>query len=132
MDSLVPGIKHLEFWVSNLDKALTFYQPLFFLLGWAQYANNGFRAPGSGTKIYFVENNVTKIDTVGPRHVCLRALSREIVNKAHEYLIFANAKIIRGPLESEYSGRKSYHIDFKDPDGYVIEISYTTLDTTTK
>ena len=132
MDSLQPGIKHLEFWVSNLDVALNFYQPLFFLIGWAQYANNGFRAVGSGTKIYFRESNVTKMDTVGPRHVCFRALSREVVNKVKEYLMTTRAKVIRGPLETDYNGKKSYHVDFRDPDGYIIEVSYTSLDTTTK
>lgn len=133
MDSLQAGIKHLEFWVSNLDRSLNFYQPLFFIIGWAQYDNNGFRAVGSGTKIYFRENNVTKIDTVGPRHICFRALSREVVNKVKEYLLTTkDTKIIRGPIESEYKGKKSYHVDFRDPDGYIIEVSYTSLDTTSK
>jgi catechol 2,3-dioxygenase-like lactoylglutathione lyase family enzyme len=132
MDSLQPGIKHLEFWVKDLEVSLNFYQPLFFLIGWAQYANNGFRAIGSGTKIYFVQENVTRIDTIGPRHVCFRAMSREVVNKVKDYLLTTQAKIIRGPMESEYNSKKSYHVDFKDTDGYIIEVSYTNLDTTTK
>lgn len=132
MDSLQPGIKHLEFWVSDINKSLDFYQPLFFIIGWAQYADNGFRAVGSGSKIYFRQSNVTRIDSVGPRHICFRAMSREVVNKVREYLLKTRAKIIRGPIESEYNGKKSYHIDFKDPDGYIIEVSYTTIDTTSK
>jgi catechol 2,3-dioxygenase-like lactoylglutathione lyase family enzyme len=118
------GIKHIEFWVKNLNNSLNFYQPLFLMLGWAQYADNGFRA--GGTKIYFRENDVTKIDTVGPRHICFRALSRDIVNQVYEYLKPQRIKIIRGPLESEYKGKKSYHVDFADPDGYIIEVSFSS------
>lgn len=47
------GIKHIEFWVSDLKRSLQFYKPLFSLIHWKQVNGNGFS--NGETKIYFVE-----------------------------------------------------------------------------
>jgi catechol 2,3-dioxygenase-like lactoylglutathione lyase family enzyme len=119
------GIKHIEFWVSNLKKLIDFYSQLFPLIGWKQVDANSF-AYGE-TKIYFIEQAVDFSKNIGPRHICFLAKSREVVNKVGEFLKNINAFIIRGPLESKYKNRSSYTVDFKDPDGYIIEVATKSI-----
>lgn len=115
------GIKHIEFWVSNLEKSLNFYSQLFSLIGWDQIDKNGFS--DGNTKIYFIQEAVSFNKNVGPRHVCFFADSKKTVDRVGEFLKSVNAFIIRGPLESKYKDRVSYTVDFKDPDGYIIEVA---------
>ena len=120
------SIKHIEFWVSNLEKSLAFYKKLFAILEWTQVDKNGFKS--DGTKIYFIEQPVTAIKTVGPRHICFRATSREIVNQVGQLLQESELPIIRGPLEYTYESRHAYTVDFKDPDGYILEVATESVE----
>jgi catechol 2,3-dioxygenase-like lactoylglutathione lyase family enzyme len=115
------GIKHIEFWVSNLEQSISFYKKLFDLIGWEQYDPNGFRC--EVTKIYFVEKEVSFNGNIGPRHICFEADSKEIIEKVSNLLKERNLDIIRGPIEYEYKGNTAYTIDFRDPDGYIIEVA---------
>ncbi len=117
----MPGIKHIEFWVSDLNKSLSFYVKLFNLIGWEQYESNGFRS--GMTKIYFLEKNVGFSENIGPRHICFEADSKEVVDKVGSLLNLENLQIIRGPIHYEYNGSIGYTVDFKDPDGYVLEVA---------
>lgn len=117
------GIKHIEFWVSDLKRSLDFYGQLFPLIGWQKFDESSFT--GGGAKIYFVEKNVTFVQNVGPRHICFFAESRIAVDQVGDFLKKAGAPIIRGPLESSYHGRTSYTVDFRDPDGYILEVALT-------
>ncbi len=115
------GIKHIEFWVSDLNKSLLFYKGLFDLIGWEQYDPNGFRC--NMTKIYFVEKDVSFNTNIGPRHICFEADSLEIVEKVAEFLKSQNLPVIRGPIEYTYKDNIAYTVDFKDSDGYIIEVA---------
>ena len=115
------GIKHIEFWVSNLKKSVSFYKKLFDIIGWEQYDPNGFRC--GMTKIYFVEKNTSFKENIGPRHICFEADSKGTVEKAAEFLKTNGTSVIRGPLEYTYKGNTAYTVDFKDPDGYIIEVA---------
>ena len=117
------SIKHVEFWVFNLDNSLKFYNVLFSILGWSKYQDYGFE--NDGTKIYFREKSVEKKDTVGPRHICFNANSKEVVNKVNDFLLKIKANIIRGPIITEYNDKSSYHIDFFVPDSYILEVSFS-------
>ncbi len=117
------AIKHIEFWVSNLRKSLDFYEQLFLILGWSKYQDHGFE--NDGTKIYFREKDVKKEDTIGPRHICFIAKSKEVVNKINNFLIKQKVNVIRGPIITDYNDKSSYHIDFYDPDGYILEVSFS-------
>ncbi|MBP6866451.1 MAG: VOC family protein [Candidatus Pacebacteria bacterium] len=119
------GIKHIEFWVSNLKKSLSFYEELFELIGWERYHENGFHY--STTKIYFLEKKVLFNENIGPRHICFEADSKEVLEKVSKFLIDQNADIIRGPIEYTYKGNSALTIDFKDPDGYVIEVATRSI-----
>jgi len=115
------GIKHLEFWVSDLKRSVSFYKELLSLIGWEQYDENGFRC--GVTKIYFKEKKVSFNENIGPRHICFEADSKELVDKIHDFLKKNNSSIIRGPIEYTYKGNLAYTVDFRDPDGYVIEVA---------
>lgn len=115
------GIKHIEFWVSDLDKSLLFYKTLFNIIGWEQYETNGFRC--GMTKIYFLEKEVLFNENIGPRHICFEADSIEILTRILELLKLNNLQIIRGPIEYTHKGNTAHTIDFKDRDGYIIEVA---------
>ena len=117
----MPGIKHIEFWVSNLNVSLKFYDQLFEIIGWNKIDENGFS--NDITKIYFIEQPFIFNKNVGPRHICFLAESRNIVEKVAIFLKNNNVFIIRGPIDSGYKERTSYTVDFKDPDGYILEVA---------
>lgn len=118
---MTTGIKHIEFWVSDLQKSLGFYSRLFPLIGWEKFDESSFSS--ENTKIYFIQKDVRFNENIGPRHICFLAHSKEIVDDVGKFLKDVNAFIIRGPLESKYIDRSSYTVDFKDPDGYILEVA---------
>ncbi len=121
-------IKHIEFWVKDLEKSVGFYRNMFEIIRWEQVDENRFS--DGETKIYFREQKITAQPTTGPRHICFLAESESIVEKVDEFLRKEGAVIIRGPIELEHKGRKSYTVDFKDPDGYILEVATRTQDVT--
>lgn len=115
------GIKHIEFWVTNLPASLKFYGQLFSLLGWKKIDENAF-SDGT-TKIYFMEQPVAAQRSVGPRHICFLAESKAVVDSVGAFILASKCTLIRGPLEASYLNRSSYTVDFKDPDGYILEVA---------
>lgn len=115
------GIKHIEFWVSDLKRSISFYKEFFSLIGWDQYDTNGFRC--GMTKIYFREKKVPLTENIGPRHICFEADTNGVVEKVFNFVKEAKVHIIRGPLEYAYKENISYTVDFRDPDGYIIEVA---------
>ena len=65
----------------------------------------------------FVQNRV------GLHHVCLRARSRDDVDKAAEKLRQMGAYIDRGPMQREWA-EGYYFFVFEDPDGIRLEINH--------
>jgi catechol 2,3-dioxygenase-like lactoylglutathione lyase family enzyme len=118
---MLAKIKHIEFWVSNLKKSLEFYKGFFAILGWDLVEEKGFT--NGETKIYFMEQPVSFSKNIGPRHICFLAESRELVDEVGNFLKANNSSVIRGPLDSNYKERSSYTVDFKDPDGYILEVA---------
>ena len=119
------GIKHIEFWVSDLKRSDEFYSGLLGILGWERVGIGSFKL--GDTKIYMKESGKARGDVLGPRHVCFWAESREIVDKAGEFLKGTHAEIIRGPMEVR-GGMYSpgyYTVDFRDTDGYILEVAHT-------
>ena len=120
------GIDHIEFWVSNLENSIKFYEQLFKLINWHKTDENGF---GDGkTKIYFIQQPASFQNTVGPRHICFYADSQETVDKVGEFLRQNKSPIIRGPVGSAWKFHHSYTVDFKDPDGYILEVTKSLAD----
>ncbi|MFH0712790.1 MAG: VOC family protein [Candidatus Jorgensenbacteria bacterium] len=118
-------IKHIEFWVSDSERSINFYEGIFRIVGWKKIEPNTFS--NGETKIYFIEQDVKPERTIGPRHICFLAASQNIVNEVAKLLSEIQADIIRGPLESQYEDRSSYTVDFRDPDGYIIEVATKSI-----
>lgn len=122
------AIKHIEFWVSDFEKAMRFYSGLFEMIGWKRVSENGFKA--SDTKIYFKENkNVVMHQSLGPRHICFQAESRTVVDEVGKYLKAENTRVIQGPreVEGEKYSKGYYAVDFYDPDGYILEVAHSPM-----
>ena len=120
------AIKHIEFLVSNLEKAMYFYTGLFGIVGWKQVSENGFKI--NDTKIYFKENTELSMQkSLGPRHICFQASDRAMVDRVGTYLVESKARIIRGPQEisGEKYSKGYYTVDFYDPDGYILEVAHS-------
>ena len=119
------GIKHIEIAVSELQKSLDFYEPLFEIIGWTKIEKNGFTC--GNNKIYLKKWDFPVGNTLGARHICffLGGDSHTMVDKVGEYVKSTGVKMIRGPLiVTEYSP-DYYTVDFYDPDGYMLEVAYT-------
>jgi catechol 2,3-dioxygenase-like lactoylglutathione lyase family enzyme len=123
MQSSNPGINHIEFWVSDLKRSQAFYEPLFSAIYWRKLGEGEFSS-GSAV-IYFVERAVPKSDTLGPRHICFQAASRDVVDAVGKLLADSSATILRGPVEMAEYSEGYYTVDFRDPDGYVLEVAHT-------
>lgn len=117
------GINHIEFWVSDLSRALSLYTPLFAAVGWRKLSDTEFSF--GSTVFYFVEKPVARSDSAGPRHICFQAGSRETVEEVAKLLRKHHADILRGPIEMPDYSKGYYTVDFRDPDGYVIEVAHT-------
>ena len=60
---------------------------------------------------------------VGLHHLCLRARSREDVDRCAALLKLIGAKIVRGPLEGTWAPGY-YYVLFEDPDGIRLEVNF--------
>lgn len=123
------GIRHIEFWVSDLKKSLEFYSRLFAIIKWRQKGEHVFVS--EDTKIYFSEREGKLIDSLGPRHICFYASSRKMVDEVGTFLLVHGCRIIRGPTEMPGDPYPAgyYTVDFRDPDGYILEVAYTPDET---
>ena len=119
------GIRHIEVWVSDLERSLAFYDGLFPLIGWRRVDENGYAC--GETKLYFLQRSVERQDSIGPRHVCFHAERRSIVDDVAAYIRTTGCELIRGPMVGPDSRNGTYTVDFRDPDGYVLEVKHTPL-----
>jgi len=120
------AIKHIEFWVLDIEKSMNFYGRLFKIIGWEPVGENGFKA--GDTKIYFKESKDGAMQrSLGPRHICFQADSRAIVDEVGRCLGAENSRVIRGPveIEGEKYSEGYYTVDFYDPDGYILEVAHS-------
>ena len=60
---------------------------------------------------------------IGLHHLCLRARSREDVDRVADVLRNMQAKIVRGPEESTWAPGY-YSVLFEDPDGIRLEVNF--------
>ncbi len=127
----VNGMAHVILTVSQWEKAREFYGELLPFMGLRKvYDGNNFlyhvggrtalgiqRAAPEHEGQRFVQNRV------GLHHLCLRARTREDVDKVADKLKAMGAVIDRGPLEGNFAPGY-YYIVFEDPDGIRLEVNF--------
>ena len=127
----INGIAHLFLTVSDIEKALPFYEKLLVVLGMKPVMK-------SETFLYCVGGRtavgVTQADPehrserfvqrrVGLHHVCFRAREREDVDRVHELAIELGATIVHAPEPGNWAPGY-YSVLFEDPDGIRLEVNF--------
>ena len=74
---------------------------------------------------YFKEVSAPLQHSLGVRHICFHAISREMVNAVGTWLTYTGGNIIRGPQSMPRHDGSYYTIDFRDPNGFVLEVAHT-------
>lgn len=131
MTIAINGMAHVILTVSRFDVARAFYGKLLPALGMTIVNDTArlFYGVGARTAIgiqpcdpahageRFVQQRI------GLHHLCLRARSREDVDKVGALLQQMNATIVRGPLEGSWAPGY-YYVLFEDPDGIRLEVNF--------
>ncbi len=119
---LVPGINHLEIWVKDIPETMAFFAPIMDIIGWRVLNKQAYSV--DYMEIYFMQSDAPLAPTLGVRHICLQATTKEQVDQVEAYLSNIGADIIRGPIGMTYS-KGYYTVDFRDPNGLVYEVAHT-------
>jgi catechol 2,3-dioxygenase-like lactoylglutathione lyase family enzyme len=127
----INGMAHVILTVSQFDLARAFYGRLLPEFGMKVVYDDDklFYCVGARTAIgiepcdpalageRFVQPRV------GLHHLCLRARSREDVDRCASLLKEMDATIVRGPMEGAWAPGY-YYVLFEDPDGIRLEVNY--------
>ena len=127
----IDGMAHVILTVSRFDVARDFYRKLL-----PQF---GMKPVFDGDKFFYCVGGRTAIgiepcdpalaserfqqQRVGLHHLCLRARSREDVDRLHDLLRQIGATIIQGPREGTWAPGY-YSVLFEDPDGIRLEANF--------
>jgi metal-sulfur cluster biosynthetic enzyme/catechol 2,3-dioxygenase-like lactoylglutathione lyase family enzyme len=127
----INGMAHVILTVSRFDAARAFYGRLL--------PEFGMKPVFDGDKLFYCVGARTAIgiepcdpalagerfvqQRVGLHHLCLRARSREDVDRCAALLKEMNATIVRGPMEGDWAPGY-YYVLFEDPDGIRLEVNF--------
>ena len=127
----INGMAHVILTVSQFEAARAFYGKLLPFFGMKNVfdGNDFYYCVGGRTAIgiqrcgeaHVAERFVQQ--RVGLHHLCLRARSREDVDRCAELLKELGAPIIRGPGENSWAPGY-YSVLFEDPDGIRLEVNF--------
>jgi catechol 2,3-dioxygenase-like lactoylglutathione lyase family enzyme len=127
----VNGMAHVILTVSQWEKARAFYGELLPFLGLQKvYDGNNFLYHVGGRTAVGIQRCAEEYgkerfvaNRVGLHHLCLRARSREDVDKAADKVRSLGAVIDRGPLEGDWAPGYYFFV-FEDPDGIRLEVNF--------
>ena len=127
----INGMAHVILTVSRFDVAREFYRKLL--------PEFGMKIVFDGDALFYCVGARTAIgiepcapehagqrfvqQRVGLHHLCLRARSREDVDRCAALLQEIGATIVRGPLEGDWAPGY-YYVLFEDPDGIRLEVNH--------
>jgi catechol 2,3-dioxygenase-like lactoylglutathione lyase family enzyme len=125
------GMAHVILTVGQWDKARAFYAELLPFLGMTKvYDGNNFLYHVGGRTAVGIqrcaegqEGERFTQNRVGLHHLCLRARSREDVDRVAAKLRDMGVPIDRGPLEGDWAPGY-YFLVFEDPDGIRLEVNF--------
>ena len=127
----IDGMAHVILTVSQFDKAHAFYSGLLPKFGMTCVHDGPDFCYHVGARTAI---GVRKCDPeftnesfqqyrVGLHHLCLRARSREDVDKTAALAAELGATIVRGPEERDWANGY-YYVLFEDPDGIRLEVNF--------
>ncbi len=127
----VNGMAHVILTVSRFDEARAFYSELLPFLGLKLVFDGADFCyhVGGRTAIGIQRCDQRYADErfvqgrVGLHHICLRARSREDVDKAGAKAAELGAGIVRGPVDGPWAPGY-YYVLFEDPDGIRLEVNF--------
>ena len=127
----INGMAHVMLTVSRFEIARAFYRELL--------PHFGMKVIFDGERLFYCVGGRTAIgiqpcehayrserfvqQRVGLHHLCLRARSREDVDRCGDLLKEMEATIIRGPIEGPWAPGY-YYVLFEDPDGIRLEVNF--------
>lgn len=125
------GIAHIQLTVRDMQRSAAFYRPLFELLEMMVLIDTEdyLYGIGSRTGIAIAPASRERVDEsfdqrrVGLHHVCLRARSREDVDRFHALMQRLGATIVHPPQEDGFAPGY-YSVLVEDPDGIRIEANH--------
>jgi catechol 2,3-dioxygenase-like lactoylglutathione lyase family enzyme len=118
------AIHHIELTVSDIARSTTFYAALFHELGWKALRPTMFIRDGCEVYLKEVKGAELAATRAGPRHVCFGAESRDVVDRVAATVRTLGAAVLRGPQAMPEYSPTYYTVDFRDPDGFVLEVAY--------
>ena len=127
----INGMAHVILTVSQFDKARAFYSSLLpqFGMSLVHDGEDFCYHVGARTAIGIRKCNPEFLGErfeqyrVGLHHLCLRARSRDDVDKTAKLVTKLGAQIIRGPEERDWA-QGYYYVLFEDPDGIRFEVNF--------
>ena len=127
----INGMAHVILTVSRFDAARAFYRKLLPEFGMKPVHDGDrlFYCVGARAAIGIQPSDPALTDErfvqqrVGLHHLCLRARSREDVDRCAALLKEIGAKIVRGPMEGSWAPGY-YYVLFEDPDGIRLEVNF--------
>lgn len=127
----INGMAHVILTVSQFDKARTFYSSLLPQFGMAlvhdgpDFCYHVGARTGIGVRKCDpeFEGEAFQQYRVGLHHLCLRARSREDVDKTAALAASLGATVVRGPEERDWAPGY-YYVLFEDPDGIRLEVNF--------
>lgn len=127
----INGMAHVILTVSRFEVAREFYRKLLPRLGMKPVFDGDqfFYCVGARTALgiepcdqQFASERFVQ-QRVGLHHLCLRARSREDVDRCAALLKEIGATIVRGPQEGNWAPGY-YYVLFEDPDGIRLEVNF--------
>lgn len=127
----VNGMAHVILTVADWEKACAFYAELLPFLGMKKvYDGNNFLYHVGGRTAIGIQRSAPEHtgarfaqNRIGLHHLCLRARSREDVDKVAAKLGAMGAFVDRGPMEGDFAPGY-YYVVFEDPDGIRLEVNF--------
>jgi catechol 2,3-dioxygenase-like lactoylglutathione lyase family enzyme len=123
-------LHHVEIYVSNLDRTITFWEWFLNQLGYQQYQKweQGISWKFGDTYLVFVQAEDRFLEPsynrrrVGLNHLAFHAESKEQVDAMTEKLIEKGVRILY-PDKHPYAGGENYYaVFFEDPDRIKVEL----------
>ena len=125
----VLSFDHVDLTVSDLERAIAFYEKVLGALGFRRVPHETYVAWGNahtsiGLYPAAAEHTDVPVDRTRPgfHHAAFRVKSRSEVDAFHRFLLEAGITVLDAPAEYPEYGPRYYAVFFADPDGMKLEV----------